>query len=53
MMCARSKVQATDNILRVLEGEKPFYLVNDVWPSEREEKSIGNSMTSEFTTKSE
>jgi lactate dehydrogenase-like 2-hydroxyacid dehydrogenase len=32
---SRSEVQATDNILRVLEGEKPFYLVNDVWPSEQ------------------
>lgn len=28
---ARSQVQATDNILRVLGGEKPLYLVNDVW----------------------
>jgi lactate dehydrogenase-like 2-hydroxyacid dehydrogenase len=30
---ARSQKQATDNILRVLEGEKPLHLVNDVWPS--------------------
>jgi phosphoglycerate dehydrogenase-like enzyme len=29
---ARSQKQATDNILRVLEGEKPLYLVNDVYP---------------------
>jgi phosphoglycerate dehydrogenase-like enzyme len=31
---ARSQTQATDNILRVIGGEKPRYLVNDVWPSE-------------------
>jgi lactate dehydrogenase-like 2-hydroxyacid dehydrogenase len=30
---ARSEKQVTDNILRVLEGEKPLFLVNDVWPS--------------------
>jgi len=28
---ARSETQATDNILRLLGGEKPFHLVNDVW----------------------
>jgi len=31
----RSQIQATDNILRVLGGEKPLHLVNDVWPSEQ------------------
>jgi phosphoglycerate dehydrogenase-like enzyme len=31
---ARSQTQATDNILRVIGGEKPLHLVNDVWPSE-------------------
>jgi phosphoglycerate dehydrogenase-like enzyme len=30
----RSQRQATDNILRVLGGEKPLHLINDVWPSE-------------------
>jgi lactate dehydrogenase-like 2-hydroxyacid dehydrogenase len=28
---ARSEKQATDNILRVIRGEKPLNLVNDVW----------------------
>ena len=28
---ARSETQATDNILRVIRGEKPLHLVNDVW----------------------
>lgn len=29
----RSQKQATDNILRVLEGGKPLHLVNDVYPA--------------------
>ena len=29
---ARSQMQATDNILRVLGGEKPLHLINDVYP---------------------
>jgi phosphoglycerate dehydrogenase-like enzyme len=29
----RSEIQWTDNISRVLTGEKPLYLVNDVWRS--------------------
>ncbi len=31
----RSQLQATDNILRVLGGEKPLHLINDVWPKEQ------------------
>ena len=31
----RSQRQATDNILRVLGGEKPLHLINDVWPKEQ------------------
>ena len=32
---ARSEKQVTDNILRCLGGEKPLFLVNDVWSSEQ------------------
>jgi len=30
----RAKDQLFDNVYRFLRGEKPLYLVNDVWPSE-------------------
>jgi len=32
---ARAKVQLFDNVFRFMRGEKPLYLVNDVWPSEK------------------
>ena len=31
----RAKVQLFDNVCKFLRGEKPLYLVNDVWPSEQ------------------
>jgi phosphoglycerate dehydrogenase-like enzyme len=31
----RAGKQCFDNVFRFLDGEKPFYLVNDVWPSEK------------------
>jgi len=31
----RGGIQAFDNVIRFLRGEKPLYLVNDVWPSEQ------------------
>jgi len=31
----RGGIQAFDNVYRFLRGEKPLYLVNDVWPSEQ------------------
>jgi len=31
----RMGAQGFDNLIRLLRGEKPLYLVNDVWPSEQ------------------
>lgn len=33
--------QRVENVCRFLNGEKPLYLLNDVWPEESEEKSMG------------
>jgi len=39
----RMGAQGIDNVIRLLGGEKPLYLVNDVWPTEQRRKVVRKS----------